>query len=257
MIGIKKVALLLITVFAIILMGAGVSAQTAYTSHTVKSGDTCYKIAKTYGVAQSAIVNANGLSQNGALLYPGKTLIIDGNAKDTPGGNYKVKSGDSLYKIAVAYGTSVNALKEKNALTADRVYVGQLLCTTGQCQGGSSLSEAEIYLLAKMIHAEARGESYTGQVAVGAVIMNRVGSNQFPNTLTEVLYQKNQFTAINDGQFDALSPNSTAMAAAYDAAAGVDPSKGSLFYWNPQKASNAFLNAKTILVTIGNHVFAK
>lgn len=257
MIGIKKTALSLIAVLAFMLISTGVSAQTAYTSHTVKSGDTCYKIAKTYGVAQSAIVNANGLTQNGALLYPGKTLIIDGNAKNTPGGNYTVKSGDSLYKIAVAYGTSVSALKEKNGLTADRVYVGQVLCTTGQCNGSSSLSEAEIYQLAKMIYAEARGESYTGQVAVGAVIMNRIESNQFPNTLTEVLYQKNQFTAINDGQFDALSPDSTAMSAAYDAAAGVDPTKDSLFYWNPQKASNAFLNAKTILVTIGNHVFAK
>lgn len=257
MIGIKKTALSLIAVIFFILLSTGISAQTVYTHYTVKSGDTCYKIARTYGVAQSAIVNANGLTQNGALLYPGKNLIIDGNAKNTTGGNYTVKSGDSLYKIAASYGISVSALKEMNGLTADRIYVGQVLCTNGNCNVTSSLSETEIYLLAKMIYAEARGESYKGQVAVGAVIMNRIESDQFPNTLTEVLYQKNQFTAISDGQFDALSPDSTATAAAYDAAAGVDPTYGSLFYWNPQKTSNAYLSAKTILVTIGNHVFAK
>lgn len=257
MLGIKKTALLIIAVCTLFLVSTGVSAQTVYTSYTVKSGDTCYKIAQTYGVKTSAIVNANGLSQNGALIYPGKTLIIDSNAKSTEGGNYTVKSGDSLYKIANSYNTTVSALKEMNGLTADRIYTGQVLSTTENHTAASSLSEKEIYLMAKMIYAEARGESYTGQVAVGAVIMNRIESDQFPNTLTEVLYQAGQFTAITDGQFDALSPDSTAIAAAYDAASGTDPTYGSLFYWNPQKASNAYLNAKTILATIGNHVFAK
>jgi spore germination cell wall hydrolase CwlJ-like protein len=239
------------------MVSTGVSAQTVYTSYTVKNGDTCYKIAKSYGVELSAIVNANGLIQNGALIYPGKKLIIDSNAKSTVGGNYTVKSGDSFYKIATSYNTTVSALKEMNGLSADRIYVGQVLRTTTNPGVTSSLSEKEIYLMAKMIYAEARGESYTGQVAVGAVIMNRIKSDLFPNTLTEILYQKSQFTAITDGQFDALSPDSTAIAAAYDAANGTDPTYGSLFYWNPQKANNAFLNAKTILVTIGNHVFAK
>lgn len=269
--GIKKTTVLIFTVFAFLFASVGVSAAEVCTTHTVVSGDTCYKIAQAYGIAQSAVVNANGLTSDGTLIYPGQTLVIDSNAKNTNGGNYTVKSGDSLYKIASAYGTTVTALKTVNNLTGDRIYCGQVLCTGSAASNqtsaatatsvtttnSSSLSEAEINQLAKMIYAEARGESYTGQVAVGAVIMNRIESDLFPDTLEGVLYQTNQFTAITDGQFDAATPDSTALAAAYDAAKGTDPTNGSLYYWNPAKTSNAYLNAKTILATIGSHVFAK
>ena len=255
--GIKKTVLLIVAVFAFVLVSAGVSAQTVYTAYTVKSGDTCYKIAQHFGVDPSAVVNANGLSANGALIYPGKNLLIDGNAKNSAGGNYTVKSGDTLHKIAVAYGTTTAKLRALNSLGTDRIYKGQVLTTGSSAVSSSSLSENEVYLLAKMIYAEARGESYTGQVAVGAVIMNRISSDLFPDTLAGVLYQDRQFTAVGDGQFDALTPDDTAKAAAYDAANGSDPTGGCLYYWNPAKASNAYLNAKTIIVTIGNHVFAK
>lgn len=259
--GIKKTVLLIVAVFTFVLVSAGVSAQTVYTTYTVKSGDTCYKIAQHFGVDPSAVVNANGLSANGALIYPGKSLLIDGNAKNSAGGNYTVKSGDTLYKIAVAYGTTTAKLRALNSLGTDHIYTGQVLTTgssaSSSLSSSSSLSESEVYLLAKMIYAEARGETYTGQVAVGAVIMNRISSDIFPDTLAGVLYQDGQFTAVSDGQFDALTPDDTAKAAAYDAANGSDPTGGSLYYWNPAKASNAYLNAKTIIITIGNHVFAK
>lgn len=122
--------------------------------------------------------------------------------------------------------------------------------------GSVSISEDEIYMMAKMIYAEARGESYQGQVAVGAVIMNRIKSNQFPNTMSGVLFQSKQFSAVDDGQYY-MTPNDSAISAAWEAAAGVDPTYGALYYWNPVKApNNKFLNARQKTVYIGNHVFA-
>lgn len=251
---IKKTTLAVGLVAAFLLGGVGVSAATV-SYHTVQKGDTCYSIAKNYGVELSAVLNANGIL-SGEILYPGRRLAIDADAKNTVGGDYTVKSGDSLYRIAAAYGSTVSTLKARNGLVSDRIYAGQCLLV-GNASASSGLSGTELYLLAKMIHAEARGESHLGRVAVGAVILNRVQSSAFPNTLEGVLYQRNQFTAIHDGQFAALEPDAPAYAAAYEAAGGKDPTYGALFYWNPQKASNAWLNAKTILVTIGNHVFAK
>ncbi len=104
---------------------------------------------------------------------------------------------------------------------------------------GSGYTSSDLYLLAKCIYAEARGESYTGQVAVGAVILNRVASSQFPNTVSGVIYQKNAFTAVSDGQIN-LSPDKTAMNAAQDALNGWDPTYGCLYYYNPAVASSAW-----------------
>ena len=123
---------------------------------------------------------------------------------------------------------------------------------------GIYMSEREsndLYLLAKCIHAEARGESYTGQVAVGAVVLNRVKSSSFPNTISGVIYQPYAFTCVQDGQIN-LSPNSTAMSAAKDAMNGWDPSYGSLYYYNPRIATSKWIFSRQTVVTIGKHVFA-
>lgn len=250
----KKAAMVFAVAAAFLLSAAGVSAAEV-TTHTVVKGDTCYRIAQNYGTDLSAILNANGLSHR-STLYPGQTVIVDANAKNSKNPNYTVKKGDSLHTIAKNHGTTATKLKQQNSLTADRIYVGQKLFVP-QSGTSSSLTEHEIYLMAKMIHAEARGESDKGQIAVGAVIMNRIGSTAFPDTMNGVLYQKNQFTAVNDGQFYAYEPDQRAYSAAYAAARGEDPTYGSLFYWNPAKTSNAWLNSKPILARIGNHVFAK
>ncbi len=113
----------------------------------------------------------------------------------------------------------------------------------------------ELYLLAKLIYSEARGEIYTGQVAVGAVVLNRVEDPGFPNTLQGVIYQPWAFTALHDGQFD-LEPNATAYQAAQDAMNGWDPSYGSLYYYNPKTATSSWIFSRTTVVVIGNHVFA-
>ena len=126
----------------------------------------------------------------------------------------------------------------------------------GQNSGGSSgYTNSDTYLLARCIYAEARGESYTGQVAVGAVVLNRVESAQFPNTIAGVIYQKNAFTAVSDGQIN-LTPDETALNAAKDAMNGWDPTNGCLYYYNPAKATSSWIFSRETVVTIGKHVFA-
>jgi N-acetylmuramoyl-L-alanine amidase len=120
--------------------------------------------------------------------------------------------------------------------------------------GGISASQANINLLARMISAEGRGEPYEGQVAIGAVIMNRIRHPSFPDTLAGVLYQDGAFTALVDGQFNEPVSES-AFAAARDAINGWDPSGGALFYFNPDKTTNRWMRTRPVTTRIGNHLF--
>lgn len=123
---------------------------------------------------------------------------------------------------------------------------------------GIYMSEQEsndLYLLAKCIHAEARGEPYVGQVAVGAVILNRVASPDFPNTIYGVVYQPWAFTAVHDGQID-LEPEASSYQAATDALNGWDPTYGCIYYYNPATASSSWIFSRQTVTTIGKHVFA-
>ena len=165
--------------------------------------------------------------------------------------------------------SAVIAFQKKNGLTADGV-VGKstykALGMTGSYEilAGQSASSAEavggytsseVYLLAKTIYAEGRGEPYTGQVAIGAVVLNRVRSSQFPNTIAGVVYQKHAFTAVSDGQIN-LTPNETAMKAARDAINGWDPTGGAIYYYNPAVATSAWIFDRQTVTVIGKHVFA-
>ena len=164
---------------------------------------------------------------------------------------------------------AVIAFQKKNGLTADGV-VGKatykalgmtgsynsLSGQSGQTQSGvNGYSSADVYLLAKTIHAEGRGEPYVGQVAIGAVILNRVRDKAFPNTVSGVVYQKHAFTAVSDGQIN-LTPNETAMKAARDAINGWDPTGGALYYYNPAVATSAWIFDRKTVTVIGKHVFA-
>ena len=120
----------------------------------------------------------------------------------------------------------------------------------------SSYSSADITLLARCVYAEARGEPYTGQVAVAAVVLNRVKSASFPNTISGVIYQPYAFTAVNDGQIN-MTPNQSAYNAAKDAMNGWDPTYGCLYYFNPATATSKWIWSRTIVVKIGKHNFAK
>ena len=118
----------------------------------------------------------------------------------------------------------------------------------------NNYSDSDVMLLARLIYGEARGESYVGQVAVGAVVMNRIKSASFPNTMSGVIYQRYAFTAVDDGQIN-LTPNATARKAALDAMNGWDPTYGALYYYNPRTATSSWIFSRNTTVTIGNHVF--
>ena len=126
---------------------------------------------------------------------------------------------------------------------------------SGSSTANSNYTSSDLYLLAKCIYAEARGETYTGQVAVGAVILNRVASSSFPNTISGVIYQKGAFTAVSDGQIN-LEPDKTAMNAASDAMNGWDPTYGCIYYYNPAVATSSWIFGRQTVTTIGKHVFA-
>lgn len=158
---------------------------------------------------------------------------------------------------------AVISFQRKNGLVADGIVGNKTLRAIGisvsannstSSQSGK-YSSSDIALLARLIYAEARGESYTGQVAVGAVVLNRVKSSSFPNTISGVIYQPYAFTCVQDGQIN-LSPNSTATSAAKDAMNGWDPSYGSLYYYNPSVATSKWIFSRKTVVTIGKHVFA-
>jgi N-acetylmuramoyl-L-alanine amidase len=117
-----------------------------------------------------------------------------------------------------------------------------------------SVNQDELDMMARMIFAEARGESYEGQVAVGAVIMNRLKSSLFPKSIAGVLFQPGAFSSIDDGQYW-LTPNDTAYKAAIDAVKGWDPTGGALYYFNPNTATSSWIWTRPQLITIGNHIF--
>ena len=123
-------------------------------------------------------------------------------------------------------------------------------------QGNRNINEEQ--LIARAINGEARGEPYEGQVAVGAVILNRVKDPRFPNTIAGVIYQPGAFTAVSDGQINVpIDPNSTVVKAARDALNGWDPTNGCVYYWNPATATSKWIWSRQIVKKIGKHYFGK
>lgn len=120
--------------------------------------------------------------------------------------------------------------------------------------GGGGYTQSDYNLLARLISAESRGESYTGQVAVGAVVLNRVQHPSFPDTISGVIYQKGAFSCLYDGQFDQPVAESS-YRAAQDALNGWDPSGGAIYYYNPKTATNKWIRSRPVIATIGKHVF--
>lgn len=149
---------------------------------------------------------------------------------------------------------AVVKFQRDNGLVADGIVGPKTLSALG-ISSGTTQSSSDLYLLAKCIHAEARGEPYVGQVAVAAVILNRVDSPEFPNTISGVIYQPWAFTAVNDGQIN-LEPNDTSYKAAKDALNGWDPTYGCLYYYNPVTATSKWIYSRQVVITIGKHVFA-
>jgi len=153
---------------------------------------------------------------------------------------------------------AVMYFQRKNGLTVDGIAGPKTLAEMGISSSSSSSSNTsnDVYLLARIISAEARGEPYKGQVAVGAVVLNRVKHPSFPNTISGVIYQNGAFTALVDGQYNQPIADS-AYNAARDALNGWDPTGGCIYYYNPKTATSSWIRSLPITMTIGNHVFSK
>ena len=160
---------------------------------------------------------------------------------------------------------AVKYFQRKNGLTADGIAGTKTLQAMGiysssgnssSSNSSSSTNSSDLNLLSRLVYGEARGEPYTGQVAVAAVVLNRVKNSSFPNTIAGVIYQKGAFDVVSDGQIN-LTPNDTAKKAAQDALNGWDPTNGAIYYFNPSTATNKWIWSRPMTVTIGKHRFCK
>lgn len=153
---------------------------------------------------------------------------------------------------------AVRQFQRSNGLTVDGIAGGSTLAAMGIASGASNTGtdNANLNLLAHLINGEARGESYQGMVAVGAVVLNRVESSKFPSTIAGVVYQQGAFDAVSDGQIN-LQPSQQSYNAARDAMNGWDPSGGAIYYFNPATATNKWIWSRPMTVTIGKHRFCK
>jgi N-acetylmuramoyl-L-alanine amidase len=153
---------------------------------------------------------------------------------------------------------AVRYFQYKNGLKVDGVVGPETLSALGLPTGGSTTegNNKDLNLLAHIIHGEARGEPYIGQVAVAAVILNRVNDSRFPNSIAGVIYQPGAFDAVSDGQIN-LEPTAQSYKAARDALNGWDPTYGCVYYYNPSTATSKWIWSRPIVVTIGKHNFAK
>ncbi|WP_407270490.1 LysM peptidoglycan-binding domain-containing protein [Radiobacillus sp. PE A8.2] len=251
--------------------GSSFPIQTNATSYTVVSGDTLSEIAEQNGTTVDAIKQSNQLSSD--VIYVGQALNVPASGTSAPastnGSSYIVVSGDTLSEIAARNGTTVDAIKQTNQLSSDFLQIGQALTIPTATSLTSPLTEAkqqakvnqeEVEWLAKMIFSEGRGETLEGQIAVGAVIMNRVESPLFANNIKDVLFEKSngyfQFTPAATGAIHAATPSVENIDAATRAINGEDPTNGALFFYNPDKTSSPYLLDRTVSTVIGNHTFA-
>ncbi|MEG0741959.1 MAG: spore cortex-lytic enzyme [Clostridia bacterium] len=154
---------------------------------------------------------------------------------------------------------AVVKFQRKNGLNVDGAVGSTTAAAIGISLGGtvaaSGYNESESYLLGRLVHGEARGEPYVGKVAVAAVVLNRVKSSLFPNTISGVIYQAGAFDAVSDGQIN-LTPDNDSLRAARDALNGWDPSGGCIYYYNPVTATNSWIWSRTVQLSIGKHNFA-
>lgn len=228
--------------------------------HTVAQGDTLFLIAQRYGTQLNTLKSTNQLKSD--LLYPGQKLQV-------PDRTYTVQQGDSLFLIGKRFNVSHQEILRANQLSSSAtIYPGQVLripavqgtVSRGAtvAQGGTNYSAGDLDLLARLITAEADSESYLTKVAVGAVVLNRVKSNLFPNSIAGVVYQVEnghyQFEPVLNGWIN-VKASPDALRAAKEALSGVDPTKGALYFfesWVPNK----YLQARAVSMVRDSFTFS-
>jgi N-acetylmuramoyl-L-alanine amidase len=222
--------------------------------YTVQLGDTLWLLSQRFNTTVAAIKAASGCQSDMLMIGQKLNIPIKSDAQST----YVVKQGDSLWKISQNYGVTIAELKNANSLISDYLYIGQVLLVPQRKSTDRelALSKSQIDLLARLVNAEAGGESYEGQVAVAAVVINRVKDPRFPNTLEEVIYEPWAFEPVMNGWID-IPATQTAVNATADALKGWDPVEGALFFYNPALTSHPWMLSRPVIKRIGNHVFAR
>ena len=190
----------------------------------------------------------------------------------TPAFAHEVKSGDTMYEIAMSYNMSVEELASLNPQikNLDLIYVGETVNTNKNdrqtplnvthspskaIQNNSSMSDSQIDLFARLVSAEAESEPYIGKVAVAEVVLNRINSSEFPNTLEGVIYQKNQFSPVTNGAIYKMA-DADSIKAVHEALTGnTNYSNGALFFYDPANASSRWLDSLRTVAVIGGHTF--
>jgi N-acetylmuramoyl-L-alanine amidase len=212
--------------------------------------------------AMSLWVGRNHLSLNNIVRMQSLGLSDPAFPAQVRGGwIYTVRRGDTLFKLARRFGLKTATLRKANGLRTNALRLGQRLFipTAGGTRTAArqpvSRGHINIEMLSRLIRAEAEAEPYVGQVAVGAVIMNRIESPKFPKTLAGVIYQPHAFESVSNGTFYRPS-TASARKAAQAAVQGWDPSGGALFFFNPAKTNNRFIWSRRIIQRIGKHIFS-
>lgn len=260
-------------------------AEGADINYTVNTADNLFRISLKTGVTISELKQLNNLTDD--VIYTGQILQVPPtSAMET----YMVQAGDNLYRIAQRHNLTIQQIKNANGLSGNLIKLGQKIIipssehisiaknepsdkpgenSTPQTKQTSSdktvlsnkvISSEDKNLLAKLIYAEARGETLEGKTAVGAVIMNRLKDPKFPKSIKEVIYEKRgnvyQFSPVGNGSIN-MEPDTTAFKAADEALQGYDPSDGALFFYNPEKTDDQWIRTLPEKCRIGNHIFAK
>ena len=212
------------------------------------------------GVAMSVVANPTKME---SVVADAATTTSENRTIQTKlkrWGYYK-GSIDGIYGSQTL--SAVKYFQRKNGLTVDGIAGKKTLAAMGiysssgnTSSSSSNSNSSNLNLLSRLVYGEARGEPYSGQVAVAAVVLNRVEHSSFPNTVAGVIYQSGAFDVVSDGQIN-LTPDSTAIKAAQDAINGWDPSYGAIYYFNPSTATNKWIWSRPMTVTIGKHRFCK
>lgn len=229
-------------------------------SYTVQKEDSLYRIGLMFNTSAGTIIDDNRLS--GTAIYPGQVLAVRART-------YTVKYGDTLYLIAQKSGVSLGLLRKANNKWDNMIYPGQALIipvATGALPAASGqaaktvipYTEAELDLLARLVKAEAEGEPYAARVGVAAVVVNRVQSSLFPDSIASVIYEVSdngyyQFTPVENGYIN-KSASQADRSAAIEALQGSDPSNGALYYFD-DSATNKWLWSKPLKAKIGRMVY--
>lgn len=238
-------------------------------NYKIQKGDTLSGIAARFNTTIHALVVLNKISDVNYIRV-GQVLKIATEEVIKRFTVYTIKQGDTIDKICKMFEISLEEICSLNGIDdPNKIVAGEdlilpvrndvIAARAGNVQTIATLGSLsdELWLLSKIIYAEARGEPFEGQVAVGAVVMNRVKDYRFPNTITEVIYEPGQFRPASDGTIN-LTPNQSAIRAAKSALSGMDPTGGALFFYNPKIASTAWwFENRPVTRVIGNHVFTK